>query len=237
MEDLNIFKSIGETTKRIEPFHSRFLADALEASLNGDRSLFDEVWKLVAPSCWGVPDDPEIKPEERDTESGRRIDITIRDKTRSRIVGIEVKTSDASAEADQLRKYEQDLRSNNTGSKVAIAYLTPFSRERAGDKAGHLNAVQIFQEFKKFSGQNAKHVSWLDVAELPWNGNELWKQHQQYVREYISSEKKLMVTTSRDRSLDKFFDADAVERFWCALASLGVHTNPKFLEKQPSETS
>jgi hypothetical protein len=34
-----------------------------------------------------------------------------------------------------------------------------------------------------------------------------------------------MVTTSRDRSLDEFFDADAVERFWCALAGLGVRTN------------
>lgn len=224
MEDLNIFKSIRKATKRIEPFHSQFLADALQASRIGDRSLFNEIWKLVAPCGWEVPDDPEIKSEDRDAESGRRIDITIRDKPRSRVVGIEVKTSDSSAKAGQLEGYQQDLESNerNAGSEIAIAYLTPFNPVRAGDKAGQLKAVQMFEAFES-SGKNAKHVSWLDVAEIPWDGNELWKQHQRYILECVSSRKNLIVTTSRDRSLDEFFGADVVERFWYALASLGVH--------------
>lgn len=225
MEDLNIFKCIRKATRRIEPFHSQFLADALKVSRNRDRSLFDEIRKLVAPSGWDVPDDPEIKSEDRDAESGRRIDITIRDKSRSRVVGIEVKTSDSSAEADQLETYQQDLERNNTGSDIAIAYLTPFNRECAGDKAGQLKAVQVFEVFEKSSGKNAKHLSWRDVAEIPWNGNDLWKQHQQYLLKCVSSEKKLKVTTSRDRSLDVFFGADVVESFWYALANLGIRSS------------
>ena len=46
---MNIFETIERVSGTYEPYHSRFLADALEDSLGGDRSLFDAVWRLAAP--------------------------------------------------------------------------------------------------------------------------------------------------------------------------------------------
>ena len=53
---MNIFETIEKATSRIERFHSQFLADALCESLEGDRSLFDQIWALVAPSDWESPE-------------------------------------------------------------------------------------------------------------------------------------------------------------------------------------
>ena len=53
---MNIFETIERATSRIERFHSQFLADSLQESLTGDRSLFDQVWTLVAPPDWQIPE-------------------------------------------------------------------------------------------------------------------------------------------------------------------------------------
>ena len=55
---LNVFTTIHKATHRIEPFHSQFLADALDDSIRGDQSLFDAVWRLAAPSGWELPGRP-----------------------------------------------------------------------------------------------------------------------------------------------------------------------------------
>ena len=63
---MNIFNTIRETTRSIEPFHSRFLADSLRYSAMGSgdrRSLFGSFWELAAPSDWKSPESPEIKAE------------------------------------------------------------------------------------------------------------------------------------------------------------------------------
>ena len=227
MKAVNIFSVIGETTRRIEPFHSEYLAEALRVSAAGNRSLFDAVWKLAAPEKWNVPNEPKIVSEER-LEDGKRIDICIFDKSRDRLLGIEVKTTKASAEEGQLEAYLRGLCAKYECDKydqdrVAIAYLTPFNRERAGEYADLLPTVRIFKEFKG-SFDNTKHISWLDIADIAWDGNELWRQHQAYVHQEIANQGKLQSYVSRDRSLDRFFSEPAVEKFWEALPVEGTKT-------------
>lgn len=224
MKAVNIFSVIGETTRRIEPFHSEFLAEALRVSATGNRSLFDAVWKLAAPDKWDIPHEPKIESEER-LRDGKRIDICIFDRSRDRVLGIEVKTTKSSAEAGQLEAYLQGLCckhkcDKNDKDRIAIAYLTPFNRERAGNNAD-LPTITIFKKFKE-NFCNAKHISWLDIADIDWDGNELWRQHQAYVHQEIANHGKLRSFVSRDRSFDKFFSETAVEVFW---AVLPVETN------------
>lgn len=220
---MNIFESIGRTTRRIEPFHSQFLADALQESIDGDRSLFDALWRLNTPKEWEVPVKATIAAEEIVPGQGR-IDICVRCECPTRrIVGIEVKTTDSSATQDQLGRYLEGLAEKFAGYEVAIAYLTPFNRQWAPDKADALPTVKAFDEFVK-THRIARHVSWLDVAAIPWNGNELWRQHQLYVYQHISSHKKLRVSATRDRSLDQFLGDEPVAAFWEALSDLGIES-------------
>ena len=177
MAPLNVFETIRSTTGRIEPFHSQFLADALDASLNGDRSLFEGFWELAKPPDWPIPRKATVKTEQ-DAGNGRRIDLCIQDDERRRILGIEVKTTSASVNAGQLEAYEQGLVHKNPGFDIAIAYLTPFNRKRAGKAGDSLNTVQLFQAFAKESSRAGQHVSWLDVAELSWDGRGIWLDHR-----------------------------------------------------------
>ena len=218
---MNIFETIENVTSRTEPFHSQFLADALIESLEGDRSLFETVWRLAAPPKWNTPEHAEILPE-KDIKTGR-IDACIHDKGNHRVLGIEVKTREASVEAGQLEKYLCGLVDEYANEEVMIAYLTPFNRKRAEERANSLSSVLRFEEFsKKFPDHHGGHVSWLDVAGISWDGNELWKQHQQHVRNTISSLSHLQVSTQRDRPLEKFFGEEATSRFWEALAGMGI---------------
>lgn len=221
MKAVNIFSVIGATTRRTEPFHSQFLAEALRVSVTGNRSLFDAVWKLAAPGEWDIPHEPNIESEER-LEDGKRIDICIFDKSRNRVLGIEVKTTKASAEVGQLEAYLQGLLANYDKDCIAIAYLTPFNRERAGENVD-LPTITIFEQFEE-NFYNAKHISWLDIADIAWDGNDLWRQHQAYVHQEIANQGKLQSFVSRDRSLDRFFSGPAVENFWAALPVEGNKT-------------
>lgn len=244
METVNIFDVIGKTTSQIEPFHSRFLAEALQVSSKGNRSLFDTVWKLAAPDDWAVPLKPEINSEEL-LEGGKRIDICILDKVRNRLLGIEVKTTKTSAQGGQLESYLEGLCKKyhcdrNDRDRIAIAYLTPFNSRRAGDAVDSLPTVKLFREFSS-NFANARHISWLDIAEIPWDGNALWGQHQAYVRQVISNYEKLGKFKSRDRSFDSFFSPEAVERFWDALpfegdkaSNAGVIIDLAMLENDPT---
>ena len=214
---MNIFETIGKVTSRIERFHSQFLADALTDSLNGDRSLFEAVWKLAVPPEWEIPTRAEVSSEEV-VGHGQRVDICIRSSApHNHVVGIEVKTDDASATPGQLVSYLAGLKGRFPESAIQIAYLAPFNSARAGAAAGRLATVREFTAFATQLPQ-ARHVSWLDVAAIPWDGNALWEQHQAYVRERISPLAKLRVNTERNRKLDEFFGEELVQRFWEELA-------------------
>ena len=224
MKTLNIFEVIEKTTHRIEPFHSEFLAAALRISAEGDRSLFETVWRRAAPQAWFAPLEPEIVTEDL-MDDGRRIDICIFDKSRNRVLGIEVKTTKASAKKGQLEDYLGGLAKRyklciDDENRLAISYLTPFNRERAREVADHLATVTIFEEFRK-RHKNARHISWLDIADIPWDGNVLWQQHQTYVRQKISNNEQLENIMPRDRALDRFFAADAIKNFWIELPFIG----------------
>ena len=199
----------------------------MRVSAKGNRSLFDAVWKLAAPKKWDIPVEPTIVSEER-LEDGKRIDICILDKSRGRLLGIEVKTTKASAKKGQLQDYLEGLCKKyecdkNDEDRVSIAYLTPFNRKRANNFADSLPTVWIFEEFTQDFG-NACHISWLDIADIPWDGNELWRQHQAYVHQRIANYGRLHSFVSRDRAFDSFFSEGAVEDFWAFLPVYGDKT-------------
>ena len=223
MLELNVFRTIGQVTNQIEPFHSRFLADALSASLSGDRSLFEGFWDLAAPPNWPVPQSA-IVDSEREVGDGKRIDLTITDADQGLVLGIEVKTKSASARPGQLEDYGQRLVGalKKRDWKVAISFLTPFNRKRAGEMAEGLPTVRLFEQFSRDSDQAARHVSWLDVADLPWDGREIWRQHQAYVRDIISRKDKLKTNVARNRALGEFFGEDAAGLFWESLNELDI---------------
>ena len=217
---MNIFETIRKVTSGIEQYHSQFLADALVDSLKGDRSLFCAVWRLATPTDWEVPVDAEIRAEQR--VEGGSVDICLRCLSpHERVVGIEVKTVDASATRGQLERYLKGLEKEYPEATVQMVYLTPFNRERAGSAAGSRRTIREFEEFSIRFPQ-ARHISWLDVAAIPWDGSFLWRQHQAYVTKHISAESKLLVNTDSNRNLSVFFGEEAAQNFWEELAVLGI---------------
>ena len=164
---------------------------------------------------------------EHDVGDGKRIDLTITDVDQGKVLGIEVKTRSASARPGQLEDYECKLVSGLSGLherdwKVAIAFLTPFNRKRAGDMAEGLPTVRLFEQFARTSSRAARHVSWLEVADIPWDGREIWRQHQAYVRGTISRMDKLRASVARNRTFGEFFGEHAAGLFWEELDELGV---------------
>lgn len=134
---MNIFETIEKAAITKEPVHSRFLADALSESVdkNGDPSLFEAVWKLVAPEDWETPANPKVMAEYGLDDRGQ-IDIVIFGTDPSNlVVGIEVKTKEGSAKSGQLERYRDGLKANYPCYKLAIAYLTPFNRKGAKNLA------------------------------------------------------------------------------------------------------
>ena len=233
MPNLNIFGSIERATRRIEPFHSQFLTDALNESLSNDRTLFDRVWKLATPKGWKAPKKPCVKSEYSFCESGggQRIDICIVDGVANRVVGIEVKTSAGSVKEGQLEGYLKRFTEKYSPDRIAMAYLTPFNRERVNRLRADADAraLSSVREFEEFAGRfpDARHLSWLDIADIEWQGGDSWRQHQECVRNYVAPESRLDTMISRDRSLDEFFGESAAEEFWDELGRAGVDVQAK----------
>ena len=220
---MNIFETIERATSRIERFHSQFLADSLQESLAGYRSLFDQVWTLVAPPDWEIPesaDQVRVIPEQ--AVEGGRIDICIESLSpQPRIVGIEIKTVEESNEPGQLERYLNGLSSKFPGHDIQIAYLTPFNRNLAGVGADSLPTVLEFERFRELHPR-ARQVSWLDLESIPWDGNPLWRQHQAYVRDHISSQDKLRASIEKARDIGFFFGAGPARSFWDELSAWEV---------------
>lgn len=207
---MNIFRTIRKTTRQIEPFHSQFFADALFASFNGDQEL---IRGFLALAVDRDPDKPLPKVLNIDAETAvdsGRIDITIGDPESGSIIGIEIKTSEASSTKGQLSRYQSGLESCNPDTVVRIVYLTPFNRAYSPDRASRSIA-----EFESFSSTHpeARHLSWLQVSSLEWeDGGDLWTQHQDYVREVICVDRQ-----SSKRQLDSLFCPQSVIEFWSEL--------------------
>lgn len=156
--------------------------------------------------------------------AGRRIDICIVDsaKPRDQVLGIEVKTSSASARSNQLEEYHKGLSARYPSADIAIAYLTPFNRQRAGTSSDRLPTIGVFEEFaRRFD--HACHLSWLDIANIEWDGRDIWRQHQEYVRDTIARQSKLDHDALGNHSFDVFFGAEPAARFWEALDELDIN--------------
>ena len=207
----NIFKVINSVSSRAEPYHSAFLAEMLEWSLRSDRRLFDEFWGVAAPG-WQQPQSKVTICTEDDVGTGR-VDLTLREGDRY-ILGVEVKTRETSTTSGQLERYRKGLTKKYPRCDLAIAYLTPFNSQRAGDDASALPSVREFRKFHKaFPG--SVHLSWLDLAEVDWNGGDLWEQHREYVRSQIASPRQLASWQAggRSRQLSDFFGPEAAAAF------------------------
>lgn len=122
MANVNLFETTKAVTKRTEPFHSQYLADALRESLTGNRGLFDAFWQLSAPDDWDVPAQATITTEDDLGRQRGRIDVCIHAASPPRVLGIEVKTTDSSATEGQLRRYLKGLKETHSDRAVAIAY-------------------------------------------------------------------------------------------------------------------
>ena len=154
--------------------------------------LFDAFWQLAAPDGWQLPESSVIYCEYSLGEYGR-IDICIECSGKeqdTRFLGIEVKTDDKSTTTNQLYSYYKGLNKTHPSSDIAIVYLTPFNRDHAKERASTFRAIGEFDEFEK-KVEGARHLSWLDVAAIEWDGGDIWRQHQSYVRNEISALRKL----------------------------------------------
>ena len=176
---------------------------------------------------------------EFELNEGQRIDILIKDKDHGLRVGIEIKISEGSVSPGQLNDYLQGLRDKCDEALIAIAYLTPFNRTRAeqiirtinanrgageAEIQGDVTALSTIAEFERFensekSFDQARHVSWLDVADIKWDGGEIWAQHQAYVRTNLASSEKLKTAFTRNRMFCEFFGVEAFANFLDALPS------------------
>lgn len=222
---MNIFEVIGQVTHRIEPFHSEFLAEALEESMRGDRRLFDGVWSAATGNDvdWSVPKQADVTSE--DVLGRERIDLTIRDLAGRRIIGIEVKTTDASAKEGQLERYRDGLSEKYPDNRVRIAYLTPFNAVRAGGTKRKLQTVEVFQKYAVHD-RSAVHLSWLDITEIPWEAGALWDQHRAYVRDHICHPAKLSPPPrAGGKELREFLGADVVDELWESLAQADIRVS------------
>ncbi len=222
---MNIFEVIGQVTHRIEPFHSEFLATALEESLQDDRRLFEGVWGAATgnDAAWPIPGHAEVKSE--DVLGHERIDLTLRDVAAKRIVGIEVKTTDASAKEGQLESYRAGLSEKYPDDDIRLAYLTPFNATRARGTKRKLRTIEVFANYAKHD-RTAVHLSWLDIAEIPWDGGALWEQQRAYVHDQISDLGKLSPPPiGGGKELREYLDAAVVDEFWESLAGAHIHAS------------
>ncbi|MYB48070.1 MAG: hypothetical protein F4X72_02140 [Dehalococcoidia bacterium] len=125
-----------------------------------------------------------------------------------------------------MEKYLYGLQKKCPKADIAITYLTPFNKDRAkamksAEVAQSLPTVREFRQFtESCSSARARHVSWLDLAEVPIVENALWEQHREYVREHISSDS--LLDESRGRTLERFFGQRPTLQFREALRSLDI---------------
>ncbi len=231
MSHPNIFEVINKGRTLSEPQHSAFLAAMLEWSQKSDRRLLDAFWEKAAPADWSpLSGKVTIKREEYLGRGIGRVDLTLRDVARRRILGVEVKTRKEAVSSGQLNRYLGGLTNVYDGYDLAIAFLTPFNRQRADAVADDLpsvaedvtDALPSVKEFDKFHAAFPKsvHLSWLDLADIDlansnWEGRDLWEQHCAHVRETISSSEQLVTwgPSGRSRQLADIFGEEAAAAF------------------------
>ena len=215
--------NIFEILNLQEPSYSAFLGTMLKQSHETDGRLFDAFWEMATPG-WPRPGGKAlIRPEDYLGKGIGRIDLTLEDVEGERLLGVEVKTQMTSTTSGQLQHYREGLVRKYRNHTLAIAFLTPFNRKRAGDVADSLRSVREFEKFQK-TFPHSTHLSWLDLADIDWDGDELWEQYRAHIRSTIASDAVLdsWKTNDRPRHLETLFGAEAAETFDERLRESGV---------------
>lgn len=229
---MNIFKVIERATSKIEPIHSRYLADCLVVN----KEFLQAFWsKAVSGDLehWPYPGEPIVSAEEV-LEGGKRIDISIRDDIAQHVMGIEVKTTDSSVKSGQLDDYLVRLKGKYPLYGIWIVYLTPFTAANAPPKPYGKKAAA---EFRCFSQQNpsSSHLSWADISSLEWNEvDDVWRQHQQYVRDHICAPPPPSVPWG---SLEQDFGWETMRDFWSAIEEAGIEAIDGEIILKPSDNA
>lgn len=219
MRDPNFFSLFHRVTSRIEPLHSEALGLFLE--LDPDlterlmrRALPDE---LIARHDLTAP--PEVTTEEV-LPNHNRIDITLRYSTL--LVGIEVKTSDASSTSGQLSRYLEQLQMIERYQDLEpfMIYLTPFNRASISEEIDieQVKSVREFDDFEARYPNRGAHLNWRDVSDLYPEGapspqlGAMYDQHRAYIEEYLC-DLGVFKMLQESRGLTKFFGEEHTTRF------------------------
>lgn len=215
MDEHNIFKIHHETTSRIEPLHSRYLAACLRRSLE----LLERFWILCTNNAegWQPPRDlRDVKVvEEHPLGDAKRVDIVL--VASDRLIAVETKTTDASVKPGQLEEYLAGLRNQYPDRHLWMVYLTPFNRPLA------VLRPRAVDEFEGFHSRHplSSHVSWEEVADLAWGQqDEVWRQHREYVKGTICDPPTAKVGWG---GLDKDFGWEVMRDFWNKVSAYGFH--------------
>jgi hypothetical protein len=219
-------------TRRVEPFHSQTLAWFLDVDRSLCRAFLmnfvpDEF--LNATGLLDAADSLEVTSEDV-LEAGDRIDVTLVGP--GGLVGIEVKTTDASATSGQMARYYDQLvereRRQNSHRPVHLVYVTPFTAMREADAVSvqRLATVREYERFVSGRPGSATHASWSDVVNLyPLERADslgaAMRDHRAHVRSIICSPERLRAH-GRARGLDIFLGEVAVQRFFDAVDAAGV---------------
>ncbi|MDZ7727356.1 MAG: hypothetical protein U5Q44_03710 [Dehalococcoidia bacterium] len=200
-----------------------FLPMRYGQSIESDSRLFRAVWDkgVSGGERWSAPATAVVA--EEDVIDAGRVDVVIRDEDRRRVLAIEAKTVEGSVRDDQLELVPGGASAQSIlDDEVRIAYLTPFNRSRAGDMADGLHSVRLLETFREVH-PGAVHMSWLDIADVEWDGGDLWEQHRDYVRRRMCDPAVLQSARgARDRGLGEFVGEDIVAEFWTRLTQHGI---------------
>ncbi|MCX6132993.1 MAG: hypothetical protein NTU47_04175 [Ignavibacteriales bacterium] len=213
---MNIFEIIRSTASRNEPFHSLYFTEMLKESNHSGSGLIRAFYIYLGAS--GTAKVPGLSIDAEDSfKDGSRIDITIKDGANRRIVGIEIKMSDSSVSYGQLDRYYHLLAEKYPGYRVAIVYLTPFSRGNlpVGSNT-KIRATKEFEDFKKLNpGAECGHLNWHEIADLyTENSNDfLAEQHREYLMKYVLDPVRAGVFMhQRNRTLRDFLGDQVVDQ-------------------------
>ena len=230
MRDPNIFSLFHRVTSRIEPLHSEALGLFLELDSDLTRRLMERALPDKLSARHDLNAHPEVVTEEV-LPNLNRIDITLRYPTL--LVGIEVKTTDASSTSGQLTRYFEQLQliERYQGLELFIIYLTPFNRTNISEEIfpRQVKSIREFDDFEARHTGRGVHLNWHDVSDLyPEEATShqlsaMYEQHRAYIKEHLC-DLGVFKMLQESRGLTEFFGEQHTARFLATLRRSACYT-------------
>ena len=216
---MNIFEVHRQTTSRIEPLHTYYLAHCLKER----PELLERFCSLITSNNpdWHMPSAIVNIVKEDTLDDGKRVDLVLINSLSHCLIAVEAKTTDSSVELGQLSKYLVRLETKYPSYRIWMAYLTPFNVKNKPEGSRGQKAINEFQEFNK-AHSYCSHLSWEEVANLA-NGvdDEVWRQHREYVKETICKPPPLVVGWGK---LDDDLGWEILRDFWQIIGNNGFES-------------